>query len=235
VLLCCSAVVLTAFGQTAPTGDVGQQYFFVLLKRPQNPPQLGKEEAEKLQEQHMANIRKLYAEHKLRVAGPSMDDTALRGIFVLRADSLVQAREWSNTDPAIDAGRLAAEVHGPWDIGPNAIHDASSPNQMEQYTLVLLNRGDAWDPASPQFANIVKEHPAFIHQFIGQGKIAVAAPFPFSEPGELRAVEIFRVGTEETERLVKDDPAVKAGLLKPEIHPWATGAGVLAPGQPLRQ
>jgi len=227
------AVAISAVAQTAAQSP-GPQLFFVLLKRPANPPQLGKEEAEKLQEAHMANIRKLYNEHKLVMAGPFMDDTALRGIFVLQADSLAQAEDWANTDPAVKAGRLAAEVHGPWNIDRSAIHDTKTPNQMEQYTLVLLNRGDAWDPASPQFANIVKLHPAFIKGLIDGGKIAVAAPFPFTEPGELRGVEIFRVGADETANLVKLDPAVKAGLLKPDIHPWATASGVLDAGQPLR-
>lgn len=45
------------------------KYFFVLLKRPSNAPQLSKEAGEKLQEEHMVNIRRLHAEHKLLIAG----------------------------------------------------------------------------------------------------------------------------------------------------------------------
>jgi uncharacterized protein len=69
---------------------------------------------------------------------------------------------------------------------------------------------------------------------IEQGKIAIAGHFPFENPGDLRGVAIFRVGSDETTRLVQDDPSVKAGLLKPEMHPWITGKGVLAPGQPMQ-
>ena len=47
------------------------------------------------------------------------------------------------------------------------------------------------------------------------------------------AVTIFSVAAEETGKLIEDDPTVKAGLLKTEIHPWITGTGVLAPGQPM--
>jgi hypothetical protein len=49
-----------------------------------------------------------------------------------------------------------------------------------------------------------------------------------------RASRIFRVGAEQTTTLLKEYPDVKAGLLKPEIHPWITGKGVLAPGQTMQ-
>jgi uncharacterized protein YciI len=210
------------------------QYFFVLLNRPANAPQLSKDAGEKLQEEHMANIRKLHAEHKLVIAGPFMDDTVLRGIFVFQADSVAQVQEWANSDPAIKAGHLSAEVHGPWLIEPTAIHDAAEPPGFEQYTLVLMKRGDHWNPSAPEFMDVMKQHDAFVKQMTDQGNMAIAGPFPFSEQGELRGVAIFRVGAEQTAKLTQDDPIVKAGLLKTEIHPWGTGKGVLASGQPMQ-
>ena len=182
----------------------------------------------------MANIRKLHSEHKLVVAGPFMDDTSLRGIFVLKAESLEQAQDWAGSDPAVKAGRLVAEMHGPWDIDPSAISQPETTQGMEQYTLVLLKSGENWNPSAPGFMDVIRQHHAVIQEMIEKGKIAIAGPFPLSDPGELRGVTIFRVGVEETAKLVRDDPTVKTGLLKTEIHPWITGKGVLASGQPMQ-
>jgi uncharacterized protein YciI len=209
------------------------QYFFVLLNRPADAPQLSKGAGEKLQEEHMANIRKMTAEHKLVIAGPFMDDTVLRGIFMFQANS-AQAQEWANRDPAIKAGRLSAEVHGPWLIDPSTIHDPAEPPGFEQYTLVLMKRGDHWNPNAPEFMDVMRQHRAFVNQMLDQEKMAIAGPFPFSDQSELRGVAIFRVRAEQTAKLTQDDPTVKAGLLKAEIHPWGTGKGVLPSGQPMQ-
>jgi uncharacterized protein len=233
LLLNLLAVATFAQAQTEPNPKPAQ-YFFVLLQRPANAPQLSKEAGEKLQDEHMANIRKMYGEHKLVIAGPFEEDTALRGIFVFQADSAGQVQGWANNDPAVKAGHLAAEVHGPWLIDPNAIHPPSTPEGMDQYTLVLMKRGEKWNPNAPGFMNVIKQHGAYAQQMITQGNLAIAGPFPFNDQGELRAVAIFRVGIEQTATLLKDDPAIKAGLMRPELHPWITGKGVLASGQPMQ-
>lgn len=230
LFVCLLAFAALTIAQSEPNAP---KYFFVLLKRPTNAPQLSKEASEKLQEEHMANIRKLHSEHKLVVAGPFTDDTSVRGIFVLKADSLEQAQDWADSDPAIKAGRLEAEMHGPWDIEPGMIREPETTQGMEQYTLVLLKRGEKWNPSGPGFMDVIRQHHAVLQKMIEEGKIAVAGPFPLSDPGELRGVTIFRVGAEETAKLLQDDPTVKAGLLKTEIHPWITGKGVLASGQPV--
>ncbi|HXH68398.1 MAG TPA: YciI family protein [Candidatus Limnocylindrales bacterium] len=230
-----AALICSPLAPTQTQTDAkGPQYFLILLKRPANAPQLSKEAGEKLQEEHMANIRKMAAEHKLLVAGPFMDDTTLRGIFLLQAESAAQAQAWADSDPAVQAGRLAAELHGPWMIDPGAMHAAAEPPGMEKYTLVLMKRGEHWSPDAPEFMEVIKRHHAFIQQMTEQGNIALAGPFPLSVEGELRGVVIYRVGEVQTAKLAEEDPVVKAGILKAELHPWATGKGVLASGQPLQ-
>ena len=87
LLLSLLVVAGSTLAQAQAQPNAHAQYFFVLLNRPANAPQLSKEAGEKLQEEHMTNIRKMTAEHKLVIAGPFMDDTVLRGIFVFKADS----------------------------------------------------------------------------------------------------------------------------------------------------
>jgi hypothetical protein len=54
--------------------------------------------------------------------------------------------------------------------------------------------------------------------------VAIAGPFAFSDQGELQGVIIFRVGAEQTAKLLQEYPTIKAGLLKTEIHPWGAQA-----------
>jgi uncharacterized protein len=228
------STIAVAYAQSqAQTGAGATHYYFVLLNRPANAPQLAKEEAEKLQEQHMANIKKLAAEHKLVIAGPFMDDTNLRGIFVFQADSATDVADWTASDPAVQAGHLIAETHGPWLIDPELIHPSSESSAVEQYTLVLMKRGNKWKVDAVGFNFMMRDYPPYIRDMTARGHVALAGFFPFNVPGNLRAVNIYRVGTKQTVELLKDDPTIKEGLLTPEIHPWVTGRGVLAPGQPV--
>lgn len=69
--------------------------------------------AAQIQEGHMQNIRRLAEENKLLLAGPFLDDGPLRGIFVFNVETLDEARALTESDPAIQAGRLVMELH-PW-------------------------------------------------------------------------------------------------------------------------
>jgi len=52
---------------------------------------------------------------KLVVAGPFGDNGRLRGIFVFKVNSIDEARSLAATDPAVQAGRLALQIH-PWTV-----------------------------------------------------------------------------------------------------------------------
>ncbi|HYL94077.1 MAG TPA: YciI family protein [Alphaproteobacteria bacterium] len=239
-------VAMPALGQAAPansptakpqesstaTQQPAAQYFMVLLKRPASAPEISREAAEKLQEEHMANIHKMHDEHKLVIAGPFWEDGVLRGIYVLKAASKDQALEWANSDPTIQAGRLLAEVHGPWAIRPTGIHETTTPNTLEMYSLLLAKQGERWNPKAQGFQELVKQHVAYLTKLMDENRLALAGPF--LDGAELKGVFIYAVPMEEAMKLEQEDPMVKAGNFKIEGHPWATARGVLAPGQPIK-
>jgi uncharacterized protein YciI len=86
-------------------------FILVLLVRPPKAPDRPKAELDQLQEGHMANMKRLADEGKLFKAGPIEDFSGrnIRGIFILKTESVDQAREWVATDPSVKAGRLAPE------------------------------------------------------------------------------------------------------------------------------
>ena len=62
---------------------------------------------------HMNNIKRLASENKLVVAGPmSENDKNYEGIFVFNTADTSEARQWLNTDPAIQSKDLDAEIYG---------------------------------------------------------------------------------------------------------------------------
>lgn len=66
-----------------------------------------------IQEGHLKNISRLAETGKLILAGPFLDDTNLRGIFLFDAKDEAEVKSLIATDPAIIAGRLRAEIK-PW-------------------------------------------------------------------------------------------------------------------------
>jgi uncharacterized protein YciI len=88
-------------------------FYLVLIKKgprwtPEETPEL-----ERLQEAHLAHINQLHEQGSLVAAGPIDDGSELRGISVLRTESLEMAVALAEADPSVRAGRLTVEVH-PW-------------------------------------------------------------------------------------------------------------------------
>ena len=89
-----------------------QQYFIAFLKRGSNRNQ-DKEEAQKLQTQHLAHLGKMYELGFADISGPFGDDGDIRGITIYNVPTLEIADSLANADPMVKAGRLEIEIH-PW-------------------------------------------------------------------------------------------------------------------------
>ncbi|RZL17076.1 MAG: hypothetical protein EOO89_09715 [Pedobacter sp.] len=95
--------------------------------------------------------------------------------------------------------------------------------EMKQYYFVMLKKGSR--RGSIKDTSVLNEiqrgHIENINRLAKAGKILVAGPF--GDDGEWRGLFIFDAsGTEEVEKLLQTDPAIAAGRLDYEIHPWWT-------------
>ena len=73
-----------------------------------------KEEAERLQEQHLAHQDKLHEEGLLLVAGPFGGTSDKRGILIIDVGSVAEAEPLVQEDPMVKAGRLNYELLEWW-------------------------------------------------------------------------------------------------------------------------
>ena len=91
---------------------------------------------------------------------------------------------------------------------------------MTTYYVGLLYRGAKWTPEStPETERLQQAHLANIQRMQKEGKLLVAGPF--LDNGDLRGIYVFRVASDQEARaLVDTDPAVRAGRLRFELHPW---------------
>jgi uncharacterized protein len=98
-------------------------YIFLLKKGPTWSPD-STPEIEALQEAHIANLRRLGGIGKLIINGPLLDSFAtngeIRGIGVLKTNSLAEAQELISTDPMVKRGRLVFELHT-WMVDKNIL------------------------------------------------------------------------------------------------------------------
>ena len=106
----------------------------------------------------------------------------------------------------------------------NAKSDSLDISKMKTYYMVFLKKGNNRTHDSVTAAKIQEEHMKNMSKMAEAGKLIVAGPF--LDDGELRGIYIFDAASEEEVRkLTETDPAVIAGRLSYEIHPWMTQKG----------
>ncbi len=97
---------------------------------------------------------------------------------------------------------------------------------MKQYVLAFLKRGPNRDRSPEEAAKLQKAHLDNIGRLAEAGKLVLAGPF--LDNGDIRGIYVFNVKTiEEAKALTETDPAIKAGSLVMELHPWYGSAGLM--------
>jgi uncharacterized protein YciI len=134
------------------------------------------------------------------------------------------------------AGNLSAQVSNKSKTKTDAKTAAKAPAaKVRQYWFVMLKKGSNRTQDSATAAKIQDGHMANITSLYNAGKLKVAGPF--GDDGDWRGIFIFDCETkEEVEKLLATDPAISAGRLAYDIHPWWTAAtGSFKPGMPQKE
>ena len=96
---------------------------------------------------------------------------------------------------------------------------------MHRYVMALLKAGPNRERDKEAAAALQRAHMANIQRLADEGVLVLAGPF--FDGGELRGIYVFDVDTvEQARKLTETDPAVKAGSLVMELHPWYGSAAI---------
>ena len=182
-------------------------------------------EKKRVHEQHVNYVLASLDAGRAVIAGPFADGGEVAGVFVFRASSAVEAKDWAEADPSVVSGLYVAEMHPWW--SEDIFGKPVKPLKLVPMYFTFLKRGEKWTPEkTPATEEIQKGHMANINRLAEMKKLIAAGPF--GDDGRLRGIFVFRVGSlEEAKALTASDPAVQAGRLAMEIHTWMVPEGVL--------
>jgi uncharacterized protein YciI len=97
---------------------------------------------------------------------------------------------------------------------------------MKVYVMAFLRSGPNRLKDSAARAELQKAHLKNIARLVDEGKLIIAGPFMDDQP--IMGIFIFNVATvEEAKKLTETDPAIKAGSLVMELHPWYGSAALM--------
>ena len=223
-LLSATVVPTTARQKAEPQFKL-VEFHMALLKKGPGWTAAKTDATAELHQKHIAYVTSLLESGKAIIAGPLTDDGEIRGLYILRAPSADEAKAWANADPAVASGGLVVEMHPWW--SEDVMKKASSPSKMTTAYLAFLMRGPKWTPEkTPQTEELQKAHLANIVRLNELKKLVVAGPF--GDSGKFAGIFVFRVSSlEEARALAATDPAVKAGRLVLDLHPWMVPEGIL--------
>lgn len=98
------------------------------------------------------------------------------------------------------------------------------PPGMKQYWFVMLKKGPRRDHPAAEAQALQAGHMANIQAYAAKGQLQIAGPF--MDDGDWRGIFILDVPDRAgAEAMCNDDPAIKAGRLVCEIHPWLSQKG----------
>jgi uncharacterized protein YciI len=124
-------LVLACAGLSAAEPEPLTKYFVAFLyKGPKfAASSADSPERKRNHEEHVAYIDRMQATGKMILFGPIADAGDLRGMYVYKAASLEEAREWANEEPSVKIGMIEMRVYA-W-FGPSHLGASGSPKSAQ--------------------------------------------------------------------------------------------------------
>jgi uncharacterized protein len=202
-----------------------ETYQLLLFEKGPNRPATMPPGGDELHKQHLAHFGRLQAEGKVVVLGPFAGDGDLRGVGILKVDSADVARVVFEDDPSVKAGRLTVTPMVLYSDPANFQKPAASAD-METLYFGFLKSGPNRGQGPEEAKKLQAAHLAHMTDQHAQGALLAAGPLG-DGAGDRRGIVVYRVKTMEDARTrAEADPAVKAGRLVVELHPWTVPKGV---------
>lgn len=221
-----SAVALLA----APQGDYAeprdlQTFYLALLAKGPAWTAATTSQTSALQQAHLAHLTTLGNTGHATIAGPFGDDGEIRGIVILKAASLEEAKALEEDDPAVKAGRLKVELLA-FALPANwfVFAPISADLPMRQFVFGFLTAGPK--PAAEPDLELLRAHTQ--HQWNARQRGALVLAGPIADGGVRLGLMVYAVdGVAKARADAEADPGVKNGQFAVELHPWFAADGIM--------
>lgn len=225
------AVWLAGYAAAQTGTDV---YYMAFLRPDPQRTLLSREAGERLQAAHMASMRKLAEDGYLVGAGPFEDTpSTIGGLFLIKTESLREAKRLASLDPTVVAHRNMIDVHqwrGPAGIGDEykRLHkaDPKTPEDMGLHPIIFIRPGPKRGRVSQDAADVVDGSMSEGLRALGKSGRVLAAGTVEGED-DFKAIVIFgRVPLKDATEAVRAAFHTEDGALRAEPHQFWSAAHV---------
>ncbi|HYZ84575.1 MAG TPA: YciI family protein [Bryobacteraceae bacterium] len=227
-----SLVCLLLLASVCPAQEA-ENYVFGFLRAHPERKTLPEAEAQAIQKAHLSHLDKMAKDGVLVGAGPLIESPDLRGVLIFRGLSIEQARQLASQDPAVINKRLHVHLEN-WTaqkgIGDGIAKAMKDPNykfKMTRYGFVVswLTPDSPKDWNNPEVKAKLNEH----IEWMKANRSKFAAFGPFKDSKELLGVIVLRsTDLDAASALMKEEPFVRAGWVRPQLLTWMVAEGVMA-------
>lgn len=171
----------------------------------------GRPMAEQNMGPHLGYVGELFKAGKIVAYGTQTD--AVRGYYVLAGAEPSVAENFIKGDPGIRDGVLKNASHFGWGVAVNGF----APNKKgESYFIMRYAPGSKWVQGKTVTEQAIGPHFGYMIEKSKTGLVVAAGPSLAGDEG----IYVVRGSKADVDKLIADDPGVKAGIFKPQVFGW---------------